>query len=41
MLQAGRLAVDGAELAGFARERAQSAVAVDGEPVTAQSVHVH
>ncbi len=34
----GRLAVDGAELARFARERAESAVPADGAPVAAQSV---
>jgi molybdopterin-binding protein len=34
----GRLAVDGAALARFARERAESAATADGAPVTAQSV---
>ena len=34
----GRLAVDGAALAEFARERAESAAAADGAPVAAQSV---
>lgn len=34
----GRLAVDGAALARFARERAESAAAADGAPVAAQSV---
>jgi molybdopterin-binding protein len=33
----GRLAVDGAALARFARERAESAATADGAPVTAQS----
>jgi molybdopterin-binding protein len=35
---AGRLAVDGAVLAEFARERAESAASVDNPPVAAQSV---
>lgn len=35
---AGRTAVDGAALARFARERAASAAAAEGGPVTAQSV---
>ncbi len=35
---AGRIAVDGAALAQFARERAASAAATDGGPVAAQSV---
>jgi molybdopterin-binding protein len=34
----GRLAVDGAALAQFARERAESAATADGVPVAAQSV---
>ncbi len=34
----GRLAVDGAALAQFARERAESAATTDGVPVAAQSV---
>jgi molybdopterin-binding protein len=34
----GRLVVDGAALAEFARERAESAVTADGVPVAAQSV---
>ena len=34
----GRLAVDGAALAEFARERAESAATADGAPVSAQSV---
>ena len=34
----GRLAVDGAALAVFARERAESAATADGAPVAAQSV---
>jgi molybdopterin-binding protein len=34
----GRLAVDGAALAEFARERAESGTAADGAPVAAQSV---
>ena len=34
----GRLAVDGAALARFARERAESAATADGVPVAAQSV---
>ncbi len=38
MDSSGRLAVDGAALAQFARERAESAASADGAPVAAQSV---